>query len=332
MIMELILCNTNLAVPTVACQIALNPQKRFAVFTDIQNIHDFFSVIKFPNVELFYFQSNFTLYKLGKLLRTRKEVKTIIRERNIEHLYYYHQAFGGFFNWIIAYCSKWCDITYYRLIGDLQCPRAKCSFTSIKIKWIYKIIYSTDVNVIDRGNNNLIPKLANVFYEKYRITESNYSIDNNVISALAKKLLSKLSIDTERSIILLTGSVLDTAQVDSDEYMTKTKIILDAIGRKNVLAKCHPRFNDEIEEERALPHVPSFIPMEFLIEYFDVFIGYNSTVLINASKRGKTAISLIDYFMPVSDERKQNWHSYFTGSEVMFPNNISEITNLINKI
>lgn len=311
--MQLILCNTNLAVTTVVCQIVRNPEKQFIVFTDVKNIHKFLSLIDLPNMELHFIISNFRYFAVWQIWQTRRLIKHIVSRRNITTVYCYHQAFGGLYNWIINHCHKiGCQMIYFRVLNKLELPKAKNDFNAIKIKIQYKFLFSTDIDVLDRGNRVYIPKLSSTFYRKNEIKEEKYTVDDNIINYMGQLVLTKLGIASSKgNILLLTGSVLATDQVTIKEYTKKIKELINTIGINHIIAKCHPRFGDEIEEEKKLIHLPSFIPMEFLMNHFNIFIGYNSTVLIEATNKGKIAISLLLYLTPINNVRRNRWFSYF---------------------
>lgn len=330
--MELLLCNTNLAVTTVVCQLVKQPDKKFIVFTDVKNIYAFLSLIAPSNMELHFIESNYGLLSLWGLLKKREEIKTLVVKKGVNNVYCYHQAFGGFYNWIISYCHKQgCKITYYRLLDNLVLPPAK-GLRAFKLKMIYRLIYSTDIVVLERGNSYILPKLSLTFYRENEINEERYLVDEEVIEKVSQKVLSNLGLTiNEHAILLLTGSVLDTGQVSIQEYSQKIKDLIQNVGSNRIVAKCHPRFNDETCDEKKLAHIPSYIPMEFLLGHFKVYIGYNSTILKIAADKGLTAISLVSYMEPIDEERRDKWYIYFGKSNIIYPKTVFEILNVIKR-
>ena len=150
-------------------------------------------------------------------------------------------------------------------------------------------------------------------------------VNDKIIENVSKAIIEKLGFNLNHSsVVLLTGSIIATNQVEKNEYELKLKELLKCIGEENVVYKYHPKFSGEVTEEKQLPHIPSFIPMEFLLPYFDVFIGYDSTLLNQAAQLGKTAISLVDYYTPINTERRDNWHCYLS-NDVLFVKNIDEL-------
>lgn len=217
------------------------------------------------------------------------------------------------------------EIEYNRVLKDQQYPPANKSLHVLKEKIKYAYLFKTDVHILDRGNKTLMPKLSKAFYRKNNVCEVAIKVNTDVVDNVSKFIIKRLNIElTSSSVILLTGSVVGTNQVSKEEYEIKTRKLIEYIGSKNIVCKCHPRFSDETDEEKELPHIPSFVPLEFLLPYYNTFIGYNSTILNQATSLGKTAISLIDYYTPVSVERRDRWHSYLS-QNVLFIKNINEI-------
>lgn len=79
--MELLLCNTNLAVTTVVCQLFKQPDRRFVVFTDVKSIYTFLSLVALPNMELHFMESNYGLLSIQKMLNMRKKIKTLVEKK-----------------------------------------------------------------------------------------------------------------------------------------------------------------------------------------------------------------------------------------------------------
>lgn len=331
--MELLLCNTNLAVTTVVCQIAKEPSKQFIVFTDVRNIYSFLSLIDYANVKLYFIESSFSFNTIFRLFKTKRCIKKIIKEKNISKVYHYHHVFGQLYNWVISYCAqKGCKVINYKVKEATDFPLAKKNLKSIKTKILQNLLYSGNVNILDKGDKNYIPILSPTFFQKNKIQLLDYKIDDSIIKNTADVIMEKLGLKVDsKNVILLNGSVMATGQVDCKEYKEKIKLLIETIGSENMVAKCHPRFNDETEEEKRLKHIPSFIPMDFLLKYYDVIIGYNSTTLRHASALGKKAISLIEFFVPTNIERKNNWYATFADSEIYYPKSLNDLVSIIKQ-
>lgn len=323
--MELILCNTNLCVTYVVTLVQSNRSNKYIVLTDQENILKFFNLISLQNVQLFKLSSSYSFIDY-RFYIAKRWVKNLFKKNEINKVRIYHQAFGGFYNWVVYLANrKGIEIEYNRVLVNQKYPQAKISYHVIKDKLKYLILYKTDVDILDRGNNTLMPKLSEVFYIKNNIKEVPFEVNETIIKNVTGSIIKKIGISLEANpVVLLTGSIIATKQVDQEEYKKKVKKIIEFIGENNIICKCHPRFSDETDDELKLGHIPSFIPMEFLMSYFNVFIGYNSTILTQAANAGKKAISLVDYYIPISNERRDNWHAYLS-DKVVFVKDVKEI-------
>ena len=328
--MELFLCANNISVKYVLCRIKdISPEKSI-VFTDQYNIFQFFDYLKIDNTQVFFIQSSVKWYGLLDLHRLKKKVRQILsKELDLNHVHMYHQAFGGFYNWIINYCHKLhVPITYHRRVAPLQMPIAKASLSSIKAKIIYKLYYSTSIETLDNGRS-ITPKLAPSFFHNNSIKVAIATEDKETTIVYAREILKKTGIDIDKnSLLLLTGCVVDSNLICVEEYKKKMALLLNKIKDRQIVCKCHPRFSDEIEEEKELPHIPSFIPINILLSFFSVVIGYSSYALVEATQANVRSISLIDFFIPSSTEKRDNYRSYL-GESVIYPKDVSEILDII---
>ncbi|MEJ8764197.1 hypothetical protein WKU26_12455 [Phocaeicola sp. HCN-40430] len=327
--MKLILFNTNMAINTVLSQIST--KEEYIIFTDLENIETFFNFIQFNNIQLFKIKNTYGWKNLISLYQSKSWIKSFFKKYKIEEIIYYHQAYGDFFNWIITYANKQnIKITYNRVLKDISYPRLH-SIWGYYV-WIkYKFLFNTEVIIQNRGNQVIFPKLSQSFFKKNKIQEQSFTIDYQALKKISEKLYRQLNLNiTSNSVLLLTGSVIASKQVDINEYTNKTKLLIEKIGKNHIICKCHPRFSDEIREEKELPHIPNFIPMELLLDFFPTYIGYNSTILAQADKLNKTSISLIDFYTPINKERKDQWYNYFNNTNIKYIKNIQELSKYLN--
>jgi hypothetical protein len=324
--MELFLCANNISVKYVLCRIKeISPQKAI-VFTDQHNIYQFFDYLKIDNVKVFFIQSSVKWYDLSQLYHLKQEVRQILAKGDdLNHVHMYHQAYGGFYNWIINYCHKLhVPTTYHRTVAPLQMPLAKVSLSSIKAKLIYKLYYSASIKPLDNGRS-ITPKLSSSFFHDNNIKEAIATEDKETTLGYARQILKKTGIDINKnSLLLLTGCVVDSHLVCLEEYKEKMSLLLNKIQDTQIVCKCHPRFSDEIEDEKKLPHIPSFIPVNILLPFFSVVIGYSSFAILEAFNENVKSISLLDYFMPISTPKRDFYKDYL-GNGIIYPKNIEEV-------
>ena len=316
--MELILCNNNLSVAYVVSLLYSNKNEKYILLTDQPNIEKFFLLLSVENINLQFLASSYEYWDI-RLFKAKKFVKTLFSQNDIHKVRMYHQAFGGLYNWIAYYANKkGVCVEYNRIVKDQKYPKAHFTFNVLNLKLQYLFLFNTSINVLDRGNKTFMPKLSKKFFNKNNVHEIKLEVNNDIIQSISQQIACKLGLENNsNTVVLLTGSVISTKQVDISEYVIKTESLINYIGSENIVCKCHPRFDDEIEAEKKLQHIPSYIPMEFLLPYFNIFVGYNSTVLLQAVKNGKIAISLLDYYNPISVERRNQWYSYFSDGKIV---------------
>ena len=80
--------------------------------------------------------------------------------------------------------------------------------------------------------------------------------------------------------------------------------------------------------------VPSYIPGNLIVNYFDVCIGNHSTMLVEAAIAGKLAISLLDYYNQDSKQKlglKAFFEDRLQGrARIYYPTSITEVLSLIS--
>lgn len=329
--MKVLLFNTNLAARSVLSQLASG--EKTVILTDQENIIKLIKLLNYDNIELLFFHSNYSLFNLPSLFKAKRRIIKLFKTHRIDEVVYYHQAYGGFYNWILVYAHS-IDVknSYHRVIKQVGGEKVN-SLRSIINKWKYKLLYKTDVEIVKTGGSGLTPRLTDKFKERNGVNEKWATWDDKVIYLVSEEIAKSLQISTfDNKILLLTGSVIAAKQVDEMEYRIKMQELIESVGRDNIVCKCHPRFNDEIKAEMSLPHIPSYVPMELLMGKFKIVVGYGSSVLLDAAKKGLLSVSLVDYFQSTPPIRKTVLHDYFEGSKVVFINNIEELTTNINNL
>jgi hypothetical protein len=141
-------------------------------------------------------------------------------------------------------------------------------------------------------------------------------------------------------ILLLEGGVVENGMVEKQELTTKIDNLIKGIHEvapsKALAVKLHPRFSELYSRERSLPLIDSMIPANLLTTQIRCVIGYNSSLLYEAAEKGILAISLLDYFVPVSQEEKKQWKKYL-GSNcskgcIYYPALLQDIIDLVQTL
>lgn len=327
--MKLLLFNTNLAARSVLSY--AESGEKLIVLTDQKGIYELMSLLDYQNVQLHFISAGYSLSQPSRLFKAKSSIRLLFNENKIDEVVFYHQAFGGFYNWIIWYAhQKHIPILYQRCVKPLETGQPDHSLRAIKHYLTYKLCYHTDVAMYTNGTKGTTPRLTDKFRKDNGVFEQWVFWKDENVKTSGKRVAEKLSLPPIKGkVLLLSGSVVATGAVESSVYENKMKELITAIGADEIICKCHPRFSDETEEEKVLPHIPAYIPMELLLQQFKVVIGYGSSVLLNAADNGQIAISLVDYLPEKSALRKDVFYDYFKGSKVIFIRSSQELLNII---
>lgn len=332
--MHLICCSTNLCVNIVMSQILNDTKTSFILLTDLDSILLLFNELKLPNVEIFHIKKTADINFI-QIIKEKNRIRKYLRSKEIDYCYFYHQAFGGIYNWTITYLShRKHKILFNRVTPPIELPRAR-SVNAIKQTIIYKVIYNTEITCLNRGNHIILPQLSKAFFQKNKIEFIDITPQHEKNERyICQKFLPNIN-RLKNKIVLLTGSVVESLQVDQNEYKEKINLLINEIGKEQIISKRHPRFNDLIGIEKELFQLPYFIPMDLFKNSFSIYIGYNSTLLAEAANNGALSISLINYMNPIDCNRRNNWFKYFEnilkeGKQIHYPQTLSEIILLLN--
>lgn len=322
--MTLLICNSNLFVPIILTQILSYKEKTFLVLIDQECFKDLFNFLDLPNVILITTQNP----TLKQVYSTKKRLLKQLNKYEISDIVFFHNEFGDISNWVIHKFSSKAKIYHGNVYNSLPYPTIH-NIKGLKLKLRYQLLYHTNIEPLYDGNI-YIPSLSKNFFKKNHIQDLQYNIDLITINNYVNR---KLNIEPNK-ILLLTGSVVSSQQIDEQTYTKYVNKIISRIGEDKLLSKCHPRFNDLFGKEKVLQQIPSFIPANLIINNFEYYIGYNSTLLVEAALAGKKAISLIDLIPSINPQIPQCWHLFFNDrlrgkAKIYFPKNIEELLSYI---
>lgn len=324
--MTLLICNSNLFVPIILTQILSYEEKTFLVLIDQECFKNLFKFLNLPNVILIFTENP----AIKQIYSTKKRLLQQLHKYEITDIVFFHNEFGDISNWIIHKFSSKAQIFHGNVYNSLPYP-IMYNLRGLKLKFKYQLLYHTDIDPKYNGNR-FIPSLSKKFFKKNHI--QNIQCNSN-LTIINKYINHKLNLNIDQNkILLLTGSVVSSQQIDEQTYTKYINSIILAIGEKNILSKCHPRFNDLFGKECELQQIPSYIPANLILNNFECFIGYNSTLLVEAAAAGKKAISLIDLIPAINPQTPQSWHTFFSNrlkgnSTIYFPKNIEELLSYI---
>lgn len=329
--MIIIFCLSNLFVPQTLTLIKKSNTK-VLVYTDQEGIHRFFSELALPNVEIFhrkYLEIRRNLKSVKFFRSKRKEILKWLIEKDPEHIYFFHNTFGGIENWIIKKLSKKAKLLHIPVFNEH--PFQEKYSISSKFGIVKNYFIHGVVTVPLWNGEKYIYKLPGKYFLKYSIHRTSMDIDEGFIRSLVTEKFSFAN----KEIVLLTGTVIELNQVEKNEYITKTDKLIEKVGKDRIIAKPHPRFPNRYGLENDIAEIPYYIPANVLYSVFDTFVGYTSGVLTEVSDNGLMAISTIDIFKPVNLEKKRNYKNYLLknrrnkDSVVKFPSSISELIRIL---
>lgn len=323
----MLVCNSNMFVPTVLTEVLSYPQNSYLVISDTKNIVSFFNFLNLCNVDFIDYDG---LERGKNFIRGKRKLLSLIDLYDIEQVVFFHAEFGEMANWLIKRLSKFTPIKYCKIYDKMPLPPYKSFFKAMKIKIKQKVFWGMDVNILDRGRP--IPSLPDSFFSQICAEIIEMPIDRNLISDYMSQKLSCFK--NHGKIVLLTGTVVKVGLCPPKEYEQLINQVLDLLGIENTVSKCHPRFSDMYGREKLLQQIPSYIPGNVLIDNYDYYIGFESTLLVEAAVAGKKSVSLIN-LLPLTNEAKQRWHDFLDSrlqgkGTICYPQSIEELKDILD--
>lgn len=320
--MTVIFCVSNMAIPQTLSIILKDKVSDYIVYTDQENIYEFFNYINLKGIKII-FKKPFYIKRLRDLYSIKKHNKNVLNKilkLQPTKFIFFHDSFAEIIHWII----KRSNIQSYFCPVNCQNPfKKKKSLNYFKTGILKKLIYNITYLPYWTGER-YVYFLRKSFFQKYAIKPLRVDVDFDLINSLTS---SKFSFGLKKTV-LLSGSVVELNQVNENEYLKKINDLIDFIGQDNLVIKSHPRFLAKYGKENELNEIPSFIPANLLLNYFDNFIGYSTMTLAEAANAGKSAISLLYYFEPNNLERVSFYKKYLesnTNSSIKFIKSLNEL-------
>ena len=327
--MNIIFCLSNLFVPYTLTLINRSNSK-VLVYTDQEGMYKFFSELSLPNVEV-YFRKDL---RIGRDLKSAKRILTIRNEvldwliqKNPQQVYFFHNIFGSIENWVIKKLSTKSNVFHIPVFNEFPFEAVyniKSAIGILKNLYVHGILTEPLWD-----GSRFIHRIPEKFFINNNINRLEIDIDeeyiNNVISTKFEFL--------NKEIVLLTGAVIGPCPIDKDEYITKINDLINAIGKDRIIAKPHPRFQDRYGLEGELEVIPYYIPANMLYNIFNIFVGYDSSVLSEAADCNLKSVSTIDYIKSNSRLQVKNYKNYLINNSksgnILFPKNINELKYIL---
>lgn len=324
----LLICNSNMFIPTVLSEVLSNPNEQYLVISDTENITRFFHFVAIPNVDYYEYSSR---GKLHVFTDKRNLIREIARYE-IDKLVFFHAEFGGMANWLIKTLSKSISIEYCKLYDSIPAPHSRKMLSVIKMKVMGYFYWGVNMDILQYATS-LIPSLPNSFFSDIKAKKVLMTINKELVGQTVLSRLNNFHLSGR--YVLLTGTVVHDGYYSKEDYTNFVNLLISAIGVDNVISKCHPRYTELYGLEQQLPQIPSFIPGNVFIDNYEYYIGFESTLLVEAAVAGKKAISLIDWFSPSNNAAKQI-HAFFDSrlhdkGIIYYPKSLNELRTLLTE-
>lgn len=325
----IIFCISYLEIKSTLQLIHQYGENNVIIVTYIENIEKFIELVH-PDISILFYSPvpyTPTIRNYFRSQKSKKQWKTYFERIFDYDIYFSHVAFGVFESYLIRLLSLKNNI-YYK-------PEVKENFNqnrSIKARIIqFYIKWQFGVEVISGIHNNIfIPVLSKIFITS--VNAKHYKLQDNWTS-INDDINSKINIRNKR-VLILAGGIVDGGSVNVLEYEEKTnkliRQLMECYGIDELCVKKHPRFDDLWSIENDLDEIPSFIPAEFIVDHFELIIGYSSVVLFRAANMGKKVISTIKYYEPLQKNIVTESMSYFEvnlhkGRKIEYINSVNDL-------
>ena len=325
----LFVCNSNMFIPSVLTEILDKPDNSFLVLSDIESIQRFFSYLDLPNVAFKFYGWDKRKDGIFALRRKKNDIIQFISGFDIKRLVFFHTEYGDMANWLIDKLSKTIPVKFCKIYDRIPSEIAPLSIRSLKLKLVHLLLWGQNLDICKAPY--LFPALPASFYKKIKSETICLPVRKNTISAYVSKKLQDLNLTGK--YVLLTGTAVQNDWYGEKQYTEFIDTIIYSLGLDNVVSKCHPRYNDLYGLEKNLRQIPSFLPGNLLLDNYEVYVGIESTLLVEAAQAGKKAISIIDW-LESDEEKVKKQHEFFDsrlgGNGIIFyPKNMEEFLGII---
>ena len=322
----LLVCNSNMFVPTVLTEVLSNTDKKYIVISDTVSITRFFDFLAIPNV----IYREYGVKRRFDFVLEKRKLLTFVNQYEISKLVFFHAEFGEMANWLISKLSKKrIPIKYCKLYDSIPSIKAPLSLCAMKILLRQYLFWGQkmDIMLYDAP----FPSIPKSFFQKNAVETIEMPINSELIDFHLKDRLNLFGV--KGKYILLTGTAVHNGWYKESEYTTFINELIETLGVKNVVSKCHPRYTDLYGLENELQQVPSFIPGNVLFSCFDYFIGLESTLLVEAAQAGKVSVSYLDWLCPIQS-RRDIQHAFFENrlqgkGNICFPKSMEEFVQIM---
>ena len=339
--MILLFCLSNLHVP-YTLSTALQTKETVCVYSDQKTIIDLLQRYCLPNVTMFdasgfYKKSSNKIQTLWMifytLLYSRYFVLRQLRKKHPSTVYFFHDSFGTMELWLIAKLAKVANVLYCPTLRHAKQSEIQWSIRDYSIvNWYEKICWGIERFPIHYGDVRWF--VTDNFFEKNKIHETQipFMVPHDIYQKV------KTSISSDKKVLLLVENVFSNPSIEKDAYFTVIQQIIDKIGPGHIILKNHPRFPFDIHQylQGNFEEMPSEIPVNLILQDYNVVIGNWSSVLFEAEYSSACAVSLLPIFRQYYRADLINGHLRYlqdndVNKKIAYPQTIDELCNIVKK-
>ena len=339
--MKIIFCLSYLSVPTTI-SIIESSDDDFLIVTSNKTLVTFFKRL-YPSEKIFLLQpipllSKFpvkTIRNLYFIYKYKKEVLKKFEHYQDAKVFFFSVAFCELESCIVKMLSE-NNVIYYKPAASIRHLTADESIQAKIGKWLRRLIYSVDFIPL-LGSNLRYYGLNDTFLRETRAVDFNIDVD---VGSTSLKIIDSLEEIKSSKVLILCGETVGKS-VEVSEYISQMDTIITSLvekfGHESLAIKAHPRFPQYYSKEDTLKKIPSNIPANLIIGYFDIIIGYSSATLTEAAKMGKKCISLLKMMQPIDINVRDHFIEYLNNNSehsVHYPKNVTDFialtTNMID--
>ena len=270
---------------------------------------------------------------LYTLLYRRYFVLRQLRELQPSIVYFFHDSFGTMELWLIAKLAKVANVLYCPMLrhakqSEIQWIKKDYSV----VNWYEKICWGIERFPIHYGDVRWF--VTDNFFENNKIikTQIPFSISQDIYQKV------KASFSSDKKVLLLVENVFSNSVIEQNTYFAVIQQIIDKVGTDHIILKNHPRFPFDIHQyiQGNFEEMPSEIPVNLILQDFNVVIGNWSSVLFEAEYSSVCAVSLLpifrqDYRADLFEGHMRYLQDNDVNKKIVYPQTIDELCNIVKK-
>ncbi len=339
--MLLVFCLSNLHVP-YTLSVASHSKETVCVYSDQKTIVDLLQRFGFQNVMVFdacrfHKKSSNKIQTLWKIFYTllyrRYCVLRQLRKMQPSTVYFFHDSFGTMELWLVAKLAKVTSVLYCPTLRHAKQSEVQWSKRDYAIvNWYEKMCWGIERFPIQYGDVRWF--VTDNFFEKNKILETQipctFSQDGY------QKM--KRSFSSNKKVLLLVENMFSNPAIATNVYFAVIQQIIDKVGTDHIILKNHPRFPFDMHQylQGNFEEMPSEIPVNLMLQDFNIVIGNWSSVLFEAEYSSVCAVSLLPVFC--QDYRSDLYEGHLrylqdndVNKKILYPQTIDELCNIVKK-